>query len=108
MRGYLALHQPYAYATDNPLLYFDSLGLAPEVVCDKYDGWKQGFCKTCVKTFCQIYPAAIPCCAIERDECFGKVGGDPVEMEKCNLRFGECVAKNRSGGKTPPKPPEDI
>jgi RHS repeat-associated protein len=108
MRGYLALYQPYVYATDNPLSYFDLLGLEPEAVCDKYDGWKRNFCKSCVRAFCQVYPAAIACCAIERDECFGRTGGDPVEMEICNLRFGECIAKNRSGGKKPPKPPEDI
>jgi RHS repeat-associated protein len=107
-RGYLSLYQPYAYATDNPLMYIDPFGLAPKKICEDYEGWQKGLCEACVKGFCQIYPNAIACCAIERDECYSDTGGDPVEMQECVYRFGQCITKDRKGGKKPPKPPEDI
>lgn len=108
IRQLLTSRQSYAYATDNPLSYIDSFGLAPTAVCERYDGWGKEACELCVKTFCQLYPAAIACCAIERDECYGRTGGDPAEMEKCNIGYADCAVKHRKGGAKPPSPPKDI
>jgi hypothetical protein len=56
----------------------------------------------------KLYANAIACCAIERDECYADTGGDPIELERCNLNYGRCIARERKGGKKPSKPPEDI
>jgi RHS repeat-associated protein len=104
-RGYIALYQPYSYATDNPLGYMDPLGLEPEALCDKFSGLTHGLCSVCVKAVCEVSGARIACCAVSKDECMGNASADETKQKACMVQYGECIGGGP--GKKPPSQPTD-
>lgn len=102
--------QSYVYANADPLAYIDPSGLSSVAACERFGKTGQKICEFCVKTFCDYGLQATACCAIQKDECLGRAGGDGEEAEKCSQKFVDCLYKYRKGGKKldPPKPPDDI
>jgi hypothetical protein len=107
-RGYLAFYQPYAYATDSPLAYVDPLGLEPQALCERLNGSWYGACMVCIKAVCQWLGTKIACCAVAKDECWGKASGDSVKEEECAGQYLGCIAEGPGKKPEPPKPPEDF
>ena len=98
----------YIYASGDPVLSVDSLGLAPKAVCERCSSNScRLFCKSAVSAYCKIFPVSPACCAIEKDECIGKSGGDPKEMKKCAAKYMACTLKSKLG-KKPPQVPNDF
>ena len=105
-RGYVALYQPYAYATDNPIAYIDPLGLEPEALCDKVTGISRGLCMQCVKAMCALFPIKTQCCIVNKDECLGDASSDETKQNACMLQYFECIGGG--SGEKLPKPPQDF
>jgi hypothetical protein len=101
-RGYLPLYQPYSYATGNPTVYIDPLGLEPEALCDRFTGVWHGACVVCVKTACNIFPGKPACCLVAKDECLGNASEDSKKQEACVLQYAFCLSRVKK-----PKAPED-
>lgn len=102
--------QAYVYANANPLTYVDPSGLSSVAACERFGKTGQKVCEFCVKAFCDYGLQATACCAIQKDECLGRSGGDEEEAQRCSQKFVDCLYKYRKGGKKldPPKPPDDI
>ncbi len=81
----------YTYVANNPLSFIDPLGLDRFDICGQFGHFGGTTCKACVKTACSFAP--VYCCEVDKKNCQGETGGDPVGLGSCEAQYIGCITK---------------
>ena len=94
----------FTYVTNNPVMYFDLLGLDRYDICKDRSALGEAICRGCVGAVCGLPGVDSICCKVDFDDCVAESNGDQQKMKICAAQFNACNLKK---SKKLPSGPKD-
>ena len=94
----------YTYVVNNPVMFFDPLGLDRYDICKDRSAIGEAICRGCVGAVCGLPGVDSVCCKMDFDDCVAESNGDEQKMKICAAQFNACNLKK---SKKLPSGPKD-